>query len=100
VWWLVVASAQVPLELARDRLAGGLRQRRRVLGLLEGADVLAHLAVALGQLVDAALPRLRLLHEVVQRDRHVEQLLDPAHECERGLGRRSSTRIVRLGGPE
>ena len=52
----VVAAAQVALELAGDRLAAGLGQVGGVLGLLELADVLADLAVLLGQLVDAVLP--------------------------------------------
>src|SRR5262245_25522841 len=34
-----LATSQVTLELARDRLAGGLRQVGRVTGLLERPDV-------------------------------------------------------------
>ena len=55
---LVAAPAQVALELPRDGVAAGLGQVCGVLGLLEALDVLGDLLVGLGQLVDAALPRL------------------------------------------
>ena len=44
----VAATAQVTLELPGDRVAAGLRQVGRVLGLLEAAHVLGHVAVLLG----------------------------------------------------
>src|SRR5215469_14085333 len=60
----VAAATQVPLELAGDRVAGRLGEVGRVLGLFESADVLGHVGVLLGELVDAALPGARLLGQV------------------------------------
>src|SRR5690606_25246235 len=51
-----VATAQIALELGGYGVAAGLRQIRRVLALLQLPDVLGHLAVLRGQLVDAVLP--------------------------------------------
>src|SRR4051794_16571596 len=59
-----LATLEVALELAGDRLAGGLGELGGVAGLLEGAHVVGDILVLLGELVDAALPGARLLGEV------------------------------------
>ena len=65
---LVVAALEVPLELAGDRLAGGLGELGGVAGLLERPDVLGDVLVLLGELVDAALPGAGVLGQVAERD--------------------------------
>ena len=88
----VPAPAQVALELLGDRVAARLGQVGGVLGLLEALDVLGDLGVGGRELVDAALPRVRVLVELAVRDRAVEQVLEPADQRERGLGRRGCGR--------
>src|SRR4051794_15075624 len=58
------ATAQVALELLGDGVAARLGQVGGVLGLLEALDVLGHLGVGRGQLVDAALPGVGVLVEL------------------------------------
>src|SRR6202012_2275520 len=52
----VAPAAQVPLELARDGVAGRLGQVGGVLGLFQRPHVLGDVGVLLRELVDAALP--------------------------------------------
>ena len=96
----VVAAAQVPLELARDGVAAGLGQVGGVPGLLQRPHVVGHLVVVVGQLVDTALPRQRLLLEVAGRDGQVERVLDCAQQGKRRLGARGLGHVVGHSGPE
>src|SRR5918992_2676642 len=82
---LVTPPLEVALELARDRLPGGLRQVGGVPGLLEGAHVVGDVLVLLRELVDAALPGTRVLGQVAERDADLEQVLQLADQGERRL---------------
>src|SRR6266851_2974877 len=96
----VAAAPQVALELAGDGIAARLGQVRRVLGLFKRPDVLCHLGILLGELVDPALPGACLLGKVGERQRHVENILDPPQESQGGLRAWRLCHVVRHGGPE
>ena len=96
----VAAAAQVPLELAGDRVTGRLGQVGGVLGLLERAHVLGHVGVLLGELVHAAFPGPGLLRQVPLRERHVEHVLDRAEQRQRDLRRRRLGDVVRRRRPQ
>ena len=68
--------------------------------LLERPDVLGHLSVGLCQLVHPALPRPRLLGQIVERDRDVQDILDAAQQREGGLGVRRLGDVMRDGRPQ
>ena len=51
-----------------------------VLAFLERGDVLGDLAVLAGELVDAVLPRPRLLRQVAERNREVQRILGPVQQ--------------------
>src|SRR5688500_15734172 len=70
---VAVAALEVPLELARDGLTGRLGELGGVARLLQGPDVVGHVLVLLGELVDPALPRPGVLGQVAERDAHLEQ---------------------------
>ena len=95
--WLPGAAVapEVALEFAGDRVAARLGQVHRVLGLFEGAHVVGDLGVLLGQLVHAALPGARLLGQVGQRQRRVQDVLDAAQQRQRGLRARRLRHVVR-----
>lgn len=80
-----VPAPQVPLELPGDRLAGRLRQVRGVPRLLQRLDVLGHLAVLRGELVDAELPGAGVLGEFTERDAQVDEVLKAVEQGEGGL---------------
>ena len=88
---VVAPALQVALELAGDRLAARLREIDGVACLLELVDVVGNLIVLRCQLIDAGLPGARLLGEVAERHRDVEQVLDPPNE------RQGCLRAGRLG---
>ncbi len=96
----VAAPAEESLELARDRVTRRLREVGRVLRLLQGADVVGHLVVALRELVDAALPRACVVGEVAVLDPPVEQLLEPGDDRQGGLGGRRVRGVVGHGRPD
>src|ERR1700737_2872700 len=72
----VAMAPEVALELAGDRVAARLGQVHRVLGLFQGPHVVGDLGILLGELVHPALPRARLLGQVGQRQRYVQDVLD------------------------
>src|SRR5580704_10907929 len=88
-------APEVALELAGDRVAARLGQVHRVLGLFQGAHVVGDLGILLGELVHASLPGARLLGQVGQRQRYVQDVLDAAQQRQRGLRARRLRHVVR-----
>src|SRR5699024_4401977 len=81
------APPQELLDLLRDRAPARLGQPGRVLRPLEPAHVLRHVLVGARQLVDPALPGLRVLDQLLQRDRGADEVLHLAHQPQHRLRR-------------
>jgi hypothetical protein len=95
-----VAAAEIALELPGDGVAARFGQVGRVLGFLERPDVVRDLGVLLRQLVDTPFPRPGLLGQVAQRQRHVQDVLDPPEQGQGGFGAGRLGHIVGHGRPE
>ena len=96
----MAAAAEVTLEFPGDRVPARLGQVGRVLGLFQGAHVVGHLGVLLGQLVHAALPGPRLLRQVTEWQRRVQHVLHAAEQGQRGLRAGWLGHVVRHAGPQ
>src|SRR5580658_10838635 len=77
-------APEVALELAGDGVAARLGQVHRVLGLLERPDVIGHFGILLREFVHSALPGARLLGQIGQRQRRVQDVLDAAQQRQGG----------------
>ena len=96
-----VAAAQVALELPGDRLAADASGRSAV--SRASSSVRTYSAISSSSAASSSTPRSQARASSGRSPsgtRQVEQVLDLAQQCERGLGARRLRDVVRDGGPE